>query len=177
MKTPLLYGLGIALAGFVVTLLMFAVGFHGTDRFLLGMIIGGLAALLAMLIGLVLGIRAVRRDKGPGAFTYGQGLVAGLMISLFSSVFGIAFQQLYARAINPHFNDTVIEWTQGMLEKANLPAEDIEAKVAEAREKTGFVPQATNGLVGGMIFGLILSLIIAIFFRRKAENADAPAPA
>jgi hypothetical protein len=177
MKTPLLYGFGMALAGFVITLLMFAIGFHTPERFLLGMIVGGLAAIAVMVVGLVLGIRAVRKEKGPGRFTYGQGLVAGLTISLFSTVFGIAFQQLYARVINPHFNESIIEWTQGMLEKAEMPSEEIEAKVAEAREKSGLVPQIRSGLIGGMIFGLILSLIIAIFFRRAGENADAPAPA
>lgn len=177
MKTPLLYGFGMALAGFVVTLLMFAAGFHTPDRFLLGMILGGIAAITLTVVGLVLGIRAVRKEKGPGPFTYGQGLLAGLAISLFSTVFGIAFQQLYARVINPHFNETIIEWTQGLLEKAEMPSDEIEAKIAEAREKSAVVPQVRNGLIGGMIFGLILSLIIAIFFRRAGENADSPAPA
>ncbi|HYC69906.1 MAG TPA: DUF4199 domain-containing protein [Opitutaceae bacterium] len=177
MKIHVIYGLGIALAGFLLMLLLNLAGLHSVERFLLGMILGFLAGITVTIIGLVLGIRAVRKSRGSAPFSYGQALVAGILISVVNGIFGAGLQQLYTQVINPHFNETVIQWTQAMMEKAEMPPDEIENAIAEAREKSGAGTQIRNGIIGAVIFGTLCSLIVAIFLRRPGESADAPAPA
>ena len=176
MKTAAIYGGAIAFANAFVTLLLFFFGFHNNpDRMLMGMLLGLVAVVTITAIGLVLGIRAIRAEKGPGKFSYGQAFIAGLLVAVFCSVFGTAFQVAYIKAVNPRYTESMEQWAQGMMEKGNMPSGEIEERLEEMRAKSGIGYQVRNGLLFGLAFGTVTSLIAAAFLRRNPDSADAPA--
>jgi len=156
-------------------LILYLCGLHNDpNKFLIGAGLGLLGGVTLTIIGLILGIRAVRSERGTGKFSYGQALLAGLAITAFSAFGSTAFQIVYSKLINPAYSETVIQWTQGMMERANMPADKVEEKIAEIREKSGVAYQVRNGLIGGFIFGGLVSLIAAAFLKRVPENTATP---
>lgn len=177
LKTHAFFGLMISVASTLLVLLLYFLDFHNDPgKFLVGMILGFLAAILITIVGLVLGIRAVRAERGPGKFSYGQAFLAGLLISVFSSLFGTAFHVTYTQAINPDYTETGVKWLESMLERANAPYDKIEEAVEDMRRKSALGYQIRNGLIGGIVIGTIVSLLAAIALKRDPNSADAPAP-
>jgi len=165
----------MAAAGAGLMLILNLCGFHNDpNKFLIGFVLGFLGAVTLTIIGLILGIRAVRNEHGTGRFTYGQALLAGLAITAFSTVASTAFQIVYIKLINPTYSETAIQWTQAMMERANVPSDKVEAKITEMREKSGVGYQIRNGLIGGIIFGGLVSLITSAFLKRVPENEPTP---
>lgn len=175
MKTHAIYGLGMAAIGSVLILVLNLCGFHNDpNRFLIGLGLGFLGAIVITIVGLVIGIRAVRNSRGSGKFSYGQALLAGLIITVFSTVGSSAFQVVYSKWINPTYTETAVQWTQSMMEKANIPQDKVDEKLTEMREKSGVAYQIRNGLIGGIFFGGLISLIAAAFLKRQPENTTSP---
>ena len=176
MKTSAFFGLMMALAGALLTLLLYFLDFHNDPgKFLIGAGLGLLGAIVITITGLVLGIRAVRKDKGPGKFSYGQALLAGVLISLFSSVFGTIFHTTYVKFINPEFTETSVRWMEGMMERGNVPADKAEEAIEEMRRKSTMGYQVRNSLIGGLVIGGLISLIAAAFLKRNPDDAEVPA--
>src|ERR1700689_3028597 len=103
MKTCFLYGFLLAVAGAILILALYFLGFH-TDpaKLAAGNWIGGVLG-LAIGIGLTaLGVKT-RRSEVPEnvEFGYGSALGAGVLISLVASILGAIFNYVYAAYINP----------------------------------------------------------------------------
>lgn len=177
MKTAAVYGGVVAFANATLMILLYFFGFHNKpDHFLLGMALGMLGAIVITAVGLVLGIRAIRAENGPGAFSYGQALLAGLKVTLFCAVFGTAFQIAYTKFINPAYNETAVQWAQEMMERGNMPSGEIDERVEDMRKKFGIGYQVRNGLIFGLAYGGVVSLIAAAVLKRKPDS-DEPSAA
>ncbi len=176
LKTHVFFGFMMSLAGALMMLLLFFTGFHDNpDKFLIGLIVGFVGVILITVLGLVFGIRAVRNEKGTGKFSYGQAVLAGVLISVFSSLFGSVFQVTYVKAINPDYTETGVKWLEALLERSNAPADKIEEAVDDMRRKSALGYQIRNSLIGGIVTGTIISLLAAIALKRNPDSADAPA--
>lgn len=170
MKTYLTYGAMIAAANALLMLLLFLLGFHSAEKFLLGMILQFCAGMIILVIGLVRGMRAKRAENGPLGLPYGKALVTGIMITVFSTVIGVVFNVVYTKLINTGYEAAAVEWTVGMLEKAGADS----VKIDEVREQAAAGQTVTrniiNGLIGGMVFGTLVSLIVAAFVKRPPSE-------
>lgn len=175
MKTHLIYGLAMAGAGAVLTLLANLLGWHNeTDKFLVGIIVGFIGAFAIAIICLILGMRAVRNASGARGLSYGQAFKTGLLITIFAVLFGGIFNFAYFGYINPGYTETAIEWTTGLMERGNVPSDKIAETEAKMRADSTPAKQARSGVVAGLISGTILSLIIAAFLRRAPAEEPAP---
>ena len=178
MKTTFIHGIGIAIAGAILTFALYFLGFHDSVEKLgtaqtIGMV-GGFAISIG---GLTLAIRA-RRDETPAdePFGYGRALGAGTLTTLWSAIFGTLFHVLYTAVINPGMQDIIVENELNKLEAQGMTAAQIESAEGMIQMMTGPVIQSVFALIFGFLFGFIISLVVSIFLRREAVDSIPPPP-
>jgi hypothetical protein len=172
MKTYLTYGLYLALAGFLLYLLLFICGLQSDPAKLplaqgIGFVVGSAAATILM----VLGIRT-RRDSVPAteAFTYGDAFWAGFLIQLFGSAFGIATTWLYAAVINPNFREVMVQFQLTKLQARGISGDQLDRAEHMIRLFSGPGVMAGSNFIGTMVIGTLIVLVVAAFFRREAAE-------
>src|SRR4051812_2563671 len=101
MKTYLTYGVALAIANAMLTMLLYLFGFHSDlAKFGTARIIGGCGAVAITTLCIVLGTKARREELHPSDdFGYGQALLSGFMISLFASLVGFVTWVVYVKYI------------------------------------------------------------------------------
>lgn len=172
MKTYLTYGAAMAVAGALLNLSLFFLGFHSdVSKLDTAQLIGTIVGLIVCVTCVVLGTRARRDEILPTVdFGYGSALGAGVMVVLFASLLGTVFNFVYFQFINPGFSDLIMQSQAAKMEGKGLSAAQIE----QAQKMTAmfFKPafQACFGFIFGMIFGTIVSLITAAFLKRAPSD-------
>src|SRR5204863_1682654 len=111
MKTYLIYGAAMAIAGAMLVMLLYLLGLHSDPaKLTMAQIVGGCGGLAIGAVCITLGTKARREGVPPSEeFGYGRALLAGFMISLFASVFGIVTVFVYANYVNPEFADVIVQ--------------------------------------------------------------------
>lgn len=172
MKTYLSYGAAMAGGVFALVMVLYILGLH-SEASKLGMaqgiqMVGGLGIGIACI---VLGTKAKRATvPATEEFSYGQALLAGFMISLFASLFGILTTFLYTQVINPGMNDLAMQAQIAKWEAAGLSSAQIERAEGMMRKMMSPVMQASMGFIFGLLFSTIISLISAAFLKREATE-------
>lgn len=176
MKIYLTYGLAMSIAGALLTLALFLLGFHSdaaklqTSQWI--SMVGGLAIGIVII---VMGTKARRETVPPGeSFSYGQALGAGVMIVLFAALFGIATNLLYTQVINPNMNDIIVQAQIEKWEAKGMTSTQIEQAEGMMRKMMHPAIQVCFGFLGGMFFGTVISLITAAFLKREAAAESEP---
>lgn len=180
MKTYLTYGAAMAIAGAMLVMVLYLLGFH-SDPAKLGtaQVLGTCGGIAIAVVCTVLGTKARRAEIPPSEeFSYGQAFLAGFMIALFSSLFGIVTWVAYTTLINPDFSDVVVQAQMQQMEARGMKPAEIEAAEKMIRMMTSPFLQAIFSFFGGLVFGAIISLITAKFLKRPAAplSVDAPPP-
>ena len=176
MKTYLTYGAAMAGGGFVLTLVLFILGFHSDPAKLsTAQWVQGCLGLAIGIACIVLGTKA-RRAQVPATeeFGYGRALGAGVMIGLFASLFGLVTTFLYGGVINPHFSDVIIQAQADKLEASGLSADKIEQVQKMSAPFMKLPMQMVAGFLGGMFFSTLISLVTAAFLKRPASDQLQP---
>lgn len=179
MKPSVTYGFLIALAGLVLSLLMFFTGFHtDVEKFQSGLAkaIGMVLPLVIGIAGLALAMRETRSQRTPENWSYGSAFGTGVMTALFAALFSAVTTYTYVAIINPNFSDLVYQAQVAAMEAKNVPAEQIERAEPMMRKWMSPVMMTAFGTVMGLIWSVILSLIVAIFFRKPAAAPLAEPP-
>ena len=179
MKTYLTYGFGIALAGALLTLAEYFLGFHNDPaKFSAGQWVGGIGGLAITIIGLVLAMKAVRQAAADQSLSYGRAVGTGVLVCLFAGIFGAVFMLIYGMGINPAFHDLVYEAQIAKMEEQGMSSAQIEGAESWIRFFTGPIWMSIAQLIGALIGGTIISLIVAAFMKRKPVVTAPPvAPA
>lgn len=170
MKTYVTYGLILTFVSAVVTLVLQIMGMFTPEHLGTAMILGILCGLALNITLIIMGTKADRATVGAAAFGYGRALKAGFMIVLFAACFGLVFNLIYFKFINPNMGETTAEWTRSLMERMGAPDAQIEAKIAEIKEKSTLMRQVVNGFISTIVFGTIVSLITSAFLKRPAAE-------
>ena len=119
----------------------------------------------------MLGTKA-RRAEIPTeeAFGYGSALGAGVMITLFATLFGTGFSLLYSTVINPGFTEVILEAQTEKFEAAGMSADAAEKATAVVSKMMHPAVQSAIGFVVGVFFGTLVSLVTAAFLKRPATD-------
>ncbi|MBS0631237.1 MAG: DUF4199 domain-containing protein [Verrucomicrobia bacterium] len=175
MKTYLTYGFAMALAGALLTLALFFMGYHNDPAKLqtaqrIGMVVG----IAIGFVGISLGTRA-RRAETPESepFGYGRALGAGVMVALFSCLLGFVTNYVYMAFINPGFGDIILQAQAADLEAKGMSSAQIE----QAEKVTRFFISPLISSAFSMIFGFIFSVIIALItsaFLKRSDSGKVP---
>lgn len=160
MKRALIYGAAIAVAGVLLTALIAAAGLEANQAV-------GYLGLLFPVIGIVLAIRAAKRDE-TGEFTFGEGFKQGALVTVVAAVLGALLGYLYLTAVNPGYLDAVREATTAQLESQGYSGRELAQAQAMTESMANPGAVAAIGFITQLIFGLIVSALAALFMRRKA---------
>jgi len=176
MKTPFVFGLGMAFANAVFALVLHLLGITTEPgRIWLTILLGFPIALAILLTGIVLATRQARATAGATGFPYSQAFTVGFIAVLVASIGGALFNAIYYKFIFPEFAEVAAESTRSMLEKFGARAADVEKAVEDIRAKSTITRQVVSGFVGTLIMGTIISLITAAIMKRPpADDFDAP---
>jgi hypothetical protein len=169
MKIPLLYGLYMTLAGFVLTLVLYFLGFH-TDAAKLpsAQWISNIGLLVICVTFIVLGTKAQRAQTPlTEDFGYGRALWTGVKIAFFAALFGIVTNFLYTRVINPGFTDVIVQAQLDKMEAKGMSSAQIEQAEKGVRFFMGPIMMSCFVFIGSIFWGTLLSLITAAFLKRK----------
>lgn len=178
MKTPLVYGAGIAVALSALTLVAHLLGWStDPEKLLIGMVVGLVGFCVIQVTGLVMGTRRVRAELGAAGMTYGSAFGTGVKITVLAALIGVLFNYLFYTVIQPDFAEIQVEAARHFMERMNMPASQIELALEDARAKATLGRQLTSGFIFGLVFGTIVSLITAAILKRPpAEDLALSAP-
>lgn len=168
----------MAFAGALLAIGLYLLGFHSDpEKFGTAQWVGTLGGLTIGVVCITLGIKA-RRAAAPVTedFGYGRALGTGVLIALFSSLFGIATSLLYSTLINPGFVDVIVQAQVAKLEEKGLSAAQIEGAEKMIRTMSSPGIQSVFSFFGGLLFGTLISLVTAAFLKRPAAAAPLEPP-
>ncbi|MBP8257689.1 MAG: DUF4199 domain-containing protein [Opitutaceae bacterium] len=170
MKIPLLYGSAMAVAGTLVSLVEYLLGFHNDmSRFETGKNIGMIAGFVIAIVGLILVMRMVRDTSSDGSLSYGKAVGTGALTSVFQGLVGGVLTYIYGTLINPEFHELVFESA-----RQKLPADQAQAAEGMLRFLTSPLWFFIVMIFATPIMGTVLSLIIGAFMKRPPRTPQPP---
>jgi Protein of unknown function (DUF4199) len=161
------YGL-IGGAAFIVYSLLLYI----TDAITEGGITFGIlnfAISLGMLVAIaVYAIRELRKQQG-GLISFGEAFRVSFFAMTISTILTTVFNYVYIQFIDPGMVDKLIRSTGKMLQKFNMPPEEIEKQLAELPKRFELQGQLM-GLLINVVFGAIIGLICARSMKKNQDN-------
>jgi len=176
MKTCSFYGFLSALAGVLVVLALYFLGFHSDQAKLAAAKgIGGVSGLTIGAAITALGVKA-RRAEVPESegFGYGRALGAGTLIAFVSSALSAVFAYAYAAFINPGFAEIMLQDSMDKLQAKGMSGAQLDQAEKFTRFMMGPGMQGIFTLIVGCIVGFIIALIVAAFLKRSAPAVPPP---
>lgn len=179
MKTSLTYGAAMAIAGAVLTLLLYFAGLHDSaEKMKSAQWAGSIGGIAIGITCLTLAMREKRAQfPADREWGYGAALAGGVLTGVFASLFGIVTAYLYFGLINPGFTDVIYAAQVAAMQERGMPAAQIEKAEPMMRAFLSPTAMAAMQFFMGLVWSTALSLIIAIFLRqRPAAPANAEPP-
>jgi hypothetical protein len=180
MKTPLIYGAAMAIAGALLTFILFFAGFHDSAEKMgsgVAQTLGIVGPLLIAIVCLALAMRDKRANTSTDSpWGYGSALGTGVLTGLFSTLLGAIFAYIYLAFLNPEMPNVMYEMQIAKMEEKGTPPEQIEA--AEGMMRTMLSPGVMTLFqsIVGFLWTVILSLIIAIFYKSRPATLQSEPP-
>lgn len=106
----------------------------------------------------VLALLEKRRSLG-GFMSYGEGVVSGLIITLFVTILSPISQTLVATVITPDFFQNMIDYSVAEGKLSRTAAESYFNLMSYIRQ----------GLMGAPLMGVLTSLVVALFVKRMPK--------
>ncbi len=173
MGTKFTYALILTICQAVLNLLLYFTGFQ-TEKLEVGQHAGWIS-LAIMVVILWLGIKAVREETPDKSLSYGQGVGAGMLISVFSSLMTAVYTFIHFKFVNPGFYDYQMELIRAKWVKAGMSDQQMDQAEKMTQKFMGPVVSSIFSVFIVIICGLVLSLIIAAILKR-AKPAGTPPP-
>ncbi|SIO01721.1 DUF4199 domain-containing protein [Chitinophaga niabensis] len=112
---------------------------------------------LVLIPGFIIYLLALLDKKKQGPQTYKQGLISGLVLTLFVTILGTLTTFISTRLISPELFPNIIRY---MVNTGQMSPE-------QAAQQFNLSTFIITGLIAGPVTGLIFSLVAAAFTRRK----------
>jgi hypothetical protein len=172
LQFTLTYGAILGIVSIIISLIMYISGYMPINfkRILLTTVI----SLAVTIVFVSAGMKSYRDKVLDGTISYGQALVVGILIVVFSSLLASIYNLIFNYVIDPEYMDRVMEATKNWTYDWMNNMGSTEAQIEDAMErfdKQQATPVKTflQGLIWSAVFGTILSLIIAAF-TKKSRN-------
>jgi ABC-type sugar transport system permease subunit len=175
MSTKFTYAVAMTISTAILNLGLYFTGFQ-TERLATGQYLQWIGFVIMGTV-LFLGIKAVREEKPDRALSYGQGLGAGVLISLYAGLMTSVYIYIHFAFINPEFVDYQMQVVREQWEAAGLSDAQMDQAEGITRTMMGPVAQAIISPFAHVFVGLILSLVLAAVLKRKPAADAVPPPA
>jgi hypothetical protein len=110
---------------------------------------------------MVLALKDKKKNYYNGYMTYQQGLVAGIIISLFIALLSPLTQWITSYVITPEYFPNVIKRSVEL---------GYNESIAEAEAQFNYKTYAINSTIFAFVFGVVTTAIAMIFIRSKKNN-------
>lgn len=128
------------------------------------------AGLVFMIVCLVMAINEYKRTEGNGFIEFGTAFKHGLIITIISGIIGSVYYVLYVKAIDPGFNDYIMQKQVDKMAEMGMAEADIEKAMNQsAKFQTPFWLM-TFGILGSLFIGSIVSLIVSAIMKKPNPN-------
>ena len=174
MNTKFTYALIITIAQAMFSLLLYFTGYQ-TEKLAVGQYLNWIAFPITITL-LWMGIKAVREESADKSLSYGQGVGAGVLISLYSGLMGGLYNFIHFKYVAPEFFDYQMEMIRSKWTQAGMSGTQIEQAEAITSKFMGPIATAIITPIMGVIIGLLISLILAAILKRPAPAEAAPSP-
>src|SRR5258708_3453688 len=124
-------------------------------------------ALIIHIVVLWLALKAVREENEGKYLTYGQGVGAGTLISLFSGLMSAVYTYIHFKFINTNFFDYQLELMREKWAARGLSDVRMEQAEAMMRKFSGPGVYAISTPIFAVCFGVLISLVIAAILKRN----------
>lgn len=168
LRIPLKWGLILALAVCVWTLVVHALGYYTVD--LQRGQYADIAATILPIAAIYLAIREQRDTSAPHRLTMGQGVGTGLLTGLTSGPLTAGFLWIYHHHINPRWLDHLETFERSKLAAAGASAADIVQRVDAVRAGGSDAAQLTGALIGTVLVSLVIAVISTLVLKRKRHD-------
>ncbi len=165
----------IGLLQFAATLIVYACGLHGSPADLeAGHKFESLAAFVAIMACMSLGLRSAQRDlhRAGAAFGFGTGARLALSVASVGGLFTAAGQYAYVACIHPAYSGHL---RSALVTGAKLAPDQAEAYTHQLDFATSAVFRALNQGVSTLFFSLLIGCAYALLFRDRPATLPAPA--
>lgn len=126
--------------------------------------------LVFMIVCIVMAINEYKKAEGGGFIEFSAAFKQGLIIAVVSGVIGSVYYVLYVNAIDPDFNDYIMQKQVDKMAEMGMGEADIEKAISQsAKFQTPFWLM-TFGILGSLFVGSIISLIIAAIMKKPNPN-------
>lgn len=172
MKTCSLYGFISALAGALLGIVLYFLGYHSDPaKLAAAQLIGGCTGFAIIVACIALGTSA-RRAEMPQeqGFGYGAALLAGTQISIVSAFLSGVFNYAYLAFINPGFAEILLQDKMDKLQAKGVSGADLDRAESITRTMLHPLPAAIFGLIYLFIVGFLVALVVSAFVRRPAPS-------
>jgi hypothetical protein len=171
MKTPLTYGVAMAIASALLTFVMFFAGFHDSPEKMQSGLARTISSVGPLAIAITCLALAMRDKRGTTpldqTWGYGSALGTGVLTALVGAFVGAIFAYVYFAYINPNMADVVYQMQVAKMEANGTSADQIEKAEPMMRKFMSAPGMTLFQTFFGFLSGVVLSLIVAIFFRKR----------
>ena len=172
MNAKFTYALVLTVASAIFSLILFLTGFQ-TERLAVGRHLVWVMSAVHFAV-LWLGIKAGREAAPDRSLSYGAGVGAGVLISLYSGLMSAVCVYIHFKFINPDFSDYQMELIRQKWTASGMSAAQMENAETMARKFLGPGISAAFTPIISVFFGTIYSLIIAAILKRPAAAQGEP---
>ncbi|MFQ5605591.1 MAG: DUF4199 domain-containing protein [bacterium] len=140
-------------------------GFH-TTKLAVGKY-SGYFSIIIPVVTIYLTLKQKRDYEYAGTLSIGQGIKAGLILSIISAVITTLFFMVYNRFINPDWMELAMEWEKNNLIAAGATEIEISVAMAQFESMNSLPYQIFTGLLIPPIVGSFIALVQTLILRRK----------
>ena len=174
LKTSILCGLAVALAGSVLMLSLIGLKLLGPEAIALDTdMTGGTILFLMLYLFLLFAIYFAikkRKESLGQTITFKEAVLQGFIVSLSTAVFSVVFTFLFYDLLYPSYVSETLEALKLKMESIGVPAEKLNAKLAEKREYYSTRTQSFFSFTGNLITGLAFTLLLAFFLKSNTKK-------
>jgi len=163
-RTAAKWGFIIGIVNLVWLYLAYYLGLHTNGIVVFQIFIAVWVALT--FVGFVLALRSVKRPSP--SVGYLGGLAAGAVAALVSALVAVLAQIGYFRMVHPEWPQVMEAQTRDHFTAQGLTPEEVEQRVAQAREYFTLSNYATSSAMAALLLGIVLSAVILLFLRRRS---------
>jgi len=159
------YGVILAVAGILVSLVTYAMGSHLQPHWSISVIS------IAISIGLVIAGIKKFKEENNGFMSWGQGVKVGVGICILSALITAVYQYVFMNFIEPDFLVQAMELQNEAYLDAGMTEEQIEAanEMGKKFQSPGIL--AAISIIGAAVLGFIISAIASAIMKKNEEEA------
>jgi|GEM_PF-1099512 len=126
-------------------------------------------------IGFIVGLRKLKRAGPP--WNYRRGVALGCLAAVVTAIVAVVAQIGYYTVVHPAWPDVMAEQTREFFANQGLAGDELEEKVAGARESFTLGRYATQSAIAAIALGTVVSAVTMIFLRKPNRSLSDDTPA